>query len=61
MVLSGCATAAVAECTIDELRAGSLFYIPPGPPAHGSWVVGEETYVSLHFPGASENAKNGMR
>ena len=33
-----------------ELNPGSLFYIPPVP--HDSWVIGEETYVSLHFLGA---------
>jgi len=32
-----------------ELAAGSLFYIPPV--AHGSWVIGDEPYVSLHFLG----------
>ena len=51
-VLSGCATAAMEDGTIHELRAGALFYIPPGPPGHDSWVVGTEPYVSLHFIGA---------
>jgi len=32
MVLSGCATAAMADGTIHELRPGVVFYIPPGPP-----------------------------
>ena len=41
MVLSGCATAAMEDGTIHELRAGTLFYIPPGPPGHDSWVVGD--------------------
>jgi hypothetical protein len=39
---------------VTELRPGSLFYVPPVP--HDSWVVGEETYVSLHLLGAHEYA-----
>jgi hypothetical protein len=54
MVLSGCATAAMEDGTIHELRAGTLFYIPPGPPGHDSWVVGDAPYVSLHFLGADD-------
>jgi hypothetical protein len=42
--------------TIHELRAGMLFYIPPGPPGHDSWVVGDAPYVSLHFLGAEHYA-----
>jgi hypothetical protein len=38
-----------------ELRAGELFYIPPEP--HDSWVVGDVTYVSLHFLGADHYAR----
>ena len=56
LVLSGCATAAMEDGTIHELRAGTLFYIPPGPPGHDSWVVGDEPYVSLHFMGAARYA-----
>jgi hypothetical protein len=56
MVLSGCATAAMEDGTIHELRAGMLFSIPPGPPGHDSWVVGDEPYVSLHFLGAAHYA-----
>jgi uncharacterized RmlC-like cupin family protein len=56
LVLSGCATAAMEDGTVHELRAGSLFYIPPGPPGHDSWVVGDEPYVSLHFLGADHYA-----
>jgi hypothetical protein len=55
MVLSGSATAAFADGTIIELRAGELFHIPPIP--HDSWVVGNEPYVSLHFLGADDYAK----
>ena len=56
MVLSGCATAAMADGRVIELRAGNLFHIPPGPPGHDSWVVGDEPYVSLHFLGADNYA-----
>ncbi|HEX6218725.1 MAG TPA: cupin domain-containing protein [Sphingomicrobium sp.] len=53
MVVSGCAVAAMDDGKVIEMRAGDLFYIPPG---HDSWVVGEEPYVSLHFMGASDYA-----
>jgi len=56
MVVSGCATAAMADGTIYEMRAGDLFYVPPG---HDSWVVGDEPYVSLHFLGAQDYALKG--
>jgi hypothetical protein len=56
LVLSGCATAAMDDGTIHELSPGTLFYIPPGPPGHDSWVVGSESYVSLHFFGAEDYA-----
>jgi hypothetical protein len=56
LVVSGCATAAMAGGTVYELRAGNLFYIPPGPPGHDSWVVGSEPYVSLHFLSAEQYA-----
>ena len=54
MVVSGCATAAMRDGRVIEMRAGDLFYIAPG---HESWVVGDEPYVSLHFTGASEYAR----
>ena len=56
MVLSGCATAAMADGRVIEMRASELFYIPPGPPGHDSWVVGDDPYVSLHFLGADHYA-----
>ena len=59
LVLSGCATAAMEDGTVHEMRAGDLFYIPPGPPGHDSWVVGDEPYVSLHFMGADDYAAKG--
>ena len=55
LVVSGCATAAMADGSVIEMRAGDLFYIPPEP--HDSWVVGDEPYVSIHFLGADRYAK----
>jgi quercetin dioxygenase-like cupin family protein len=55
LVLSGTATAAFEDGTVQELTPGTLFYIPPTP--HDSWVVGDEPYVSLHFLGADQYAK----
>ncbi len=52
MVLSGAATAAFEDGTVQELTPGTLFHVPPVP--HDSWVVGDEPYVSLHFLGADE-------
>lgn len=54
MVVSGCATAAMDDGGIIEMRAGDIFYVPPG---HDSWVVGDEPYVSLHFLGADDYAR----
>ena len=53
MVVSGCATAAMDNGEVIEMRRGDIFYIPPG---HDSWVVGHEPYVSLHFMGAEDYA-----
>ncbi len=53
MVVSGCATAAMDNGRIVEMRAGDIFAIAPG---HDSWVVGDEPYVSLHFLGADDYA-----
>jgi hypothetical protein len=55
LVLQGTATAALEDGRVIELRAGSLFHIPPIP--HDSWVVGDEPYVSLHFLGTERYAK----
>jgi quercetin dioxygenase-like cupin family protein len=55
MVVAGCATAAMDDGRVIEMHAGDLFYIPPG---HDSWVVGDEPYVSLHFVGAGDYARN---
>jgi mannose-6-phosphate isomerase-like protein (cupin superfamily) len=53
MVVSGRAAAGMDDGRVIEMRAGDLFYIPPG---HDSWVVGGEPYVSLHFMGADHYA-----
>jgi len=53
IVVAGCATAAMDDGRIFELRAGDLFYIEAG---HDSWVVGEEPYISIHLMGASDYA-----
>jgi hypothetical protein len=55
MVITGHATAAMADGTVHHLTAGTVFYIPAEP--HDSWVVGEEPYVSLHFLGAGHYAR----
>jgi quercetin dioxygenase-like cupin family protein len=55
LVLSGVATAAFSDSHVIELTPGSIFHIPAVP--HDSWVVGDETYVSLHFMGASDYVK----
>ena len=53
MVVSGRATAAMADGKIIEMKAGDVFYIPPG---HDSWVIGDESYVSIHMLGAQDYA-----
>jgi len=54
IVISGCATAAMNDGRVFELRAGDVFHIPGG---HDSWVVGDQPYVSVHLIGATEYAK----
>ena len=53
LVVAGKATAAMDDGRVIEMKAGDLFYVPPG---HDSWVVGDEPYVSLHFLGAETYA-----
>lgn len=55
MVISGCATAAMDDGRVIEMRAGDVFYIGPG---HDSWVIGDEPYISLHFLGAEKYAED---
>jgi glyoxylate utilization-related uncharacterized protein len=56
LVVSGAATAAMDDGRVVEMKAGDVFYVPPG---HDSWVVGDEPYVSLHFLGADDYARKG--
>ena len=58
MVVSGCATAAMNDGCVIEMRPGDVFYVPPG---HDSWVVGNEPYVSLHFMGAGDYAREHQK
>jgi mannose-6-phosphate isomerase-like protein (cupin superfamily) len=53
LVLSGRATVAMRDGRIIEMKAGDIFYIPPG---HDSWVIGDEPYVSIHMLGAQNYA-----
>lgn len=53
LVVSGTATAAMEDGKIFEMKAGDLFYVPPG---HDSWVVGDQPYVSIHLIGAGDYA-----
>ena len=53
LVVSGAAAVRMDDGEERVMRAGELFYVPPG---HDSWVVGDEPYVSLHFMGGDEYA-----
>jgi quercetin dioxygenase-like cupin family protein len=50
LVIAGRAAVAFADGRVHLLAPGNLFHVPPEP--HDSWVVGDETYVSLHCLGA---------
>ena len=54
MVLSGRAAIRMNDGTEVVVGPGDIFAVPPG---HDSWVVGDESYVSLHFLGAQSYAK----
>jgi quercetin dioxygenase-like cupin family protein len=56
IVVSGRATAAMNDGRVFELKAGDIFFIEPG---HDSWVLGDESYVSLHLMGAVHYAVRG--
>ena len=56
MVVSGTATAAIVGGQVVEMKPGDFFYVPSEP--HDSWVLGDETYVSLHFLGASNYVRS---
>ena len=53
LVLEGQAAVKMADGSERVMRAGELFYVPPG---HDSWVVGHEPYVSLHVMGSESYA-----
>jgi quercetin dioxygenase-like cupin family protein len=53
IVVAGCATAAMDDGRVFEMKAGDIFYVEPG---HDSWVVGDEPYVSIHLMGAGDYA-----
>jgi quercetin dioxygenase-like cupin family protein len=53
LVVSGAAAVRMDDGEERVMRAGDLFYVPPG---HDSWVVGDDPYVSLHFLGGEEYA-----
>jgi hypothetical protein len=53
LVVSGRAGVRMADGTERVMGPGDLFSIPAG---HDSWVIGEDSYVSLHFLGADSYA-----
>jgi quercetin dioxygenase-like cupin family protein len=53
IVVAGCATAAMNDGRVFEMKPGDIFYIEAG---HDSWVVGDEPYVSIHLMGAGDYA-----
>ena len=53
LVLEGAAAVEMEDGEERVMRAGELFYVPPG---HDSWVVGDEPYVSLHVMGTESYA-----
>ncbi len=53
LVLSGKAVAKMDDGREVVMCAGDFFHIPPG---HDSWVVGDESYVSLHLLGSESYA-----
>jgi quercetin dioxygenase-like cupin family protein len=54
LVISGVAACRMNDGRYYEMRAGDTFFIGPG---HDSWVVGDQSYVSLHFLGADDYAR----
>ena len=55
LVVSGRTGVRMRDGTEYELTPGDLFSVAPG---HDSWVIGDEPYVSLHFLGAGDYAKD---
>ncbi len=54
LVVAGHAKVRMDDGEERDLRAGDLFYVPPG---HDSWVVGDKPYVSIHLLGAADYAR----
>lgn len=54
LVLQGRMMLAMRDGEEVEIGPRDLCHIPPG---HDSWVIGDETYVSLHFLGMDEYAR----
>jgi mannose-6-phosphate isomerase-like protein (cupin superfamily) len=50
IVIQGCTTVTMNDGRVVELRAGDIFYVPPG---HDSEFFGDERYVSPHLIGAA--------
>ena len=53
IILAGRAKVVMDDGEMLTLRAGDAFHLAPG---HDSWVVGDETYVSLHLMGTDAYA-----
>jgi quercetin dioxygenase-like cupin family protein len=53
VVLAGRVAVRMADGREFQLRAGDIFWVAPG---HDSWVLGDETYVSIHLMGSDEYA-----
>lgn len=56
LVITGRAAVAMDDGRVHVMQPGDIFYIGPG---HDSWVVGDESYVSLHLLGAQKYAHKG--
>ena len=55
LVLQGRMVVAMRDGERVEIGPNDLCHIPPG---HDAWVVGDQPYVSLHFAGMDEYARN---
>jgi quercetin dioxygenase-like cupin family protein len=53
VVLSGRAAVKMDDGEERIMKPGDFFHVPPG---HDSWVVGDESYVSLHVMGSEDYA-----
>jgi uncharacterized cupin superfamily protein len=48
-VLSGRIRFKMDEGKEEEYGPGDLVYVPPGPPGHNAWVVGNEPFKGMEF------------